>query len=90
MEAEKRALRDITNAHTEQRQTADELDALRSQFKAYQKVKTREVQGLTTRLKVLLQQQAVAGGVIGTDRHSSSPGVTKATARCVYECVECC
>lgn len=39
----------------------DELEGLRSQFKAYQRVKAREVSALDHRVRILLHSQAVAG-----------------------------
>ena len=39
----------------------DELEGLRSQFKAYQRVKAREISSLDHRVRILLHSQAVAG-----------------------------
>ncbi|KAK9818004.1 hypothetical protein WJX72_005629 [[Myrmecia] bisecta] len=56
-ETEQRALKDVTNAHSEQRRLADELDTLRAHFKAYQQVKCQEVAVLEARLRQCLQQR---------------------------------
>ncbi|KAL3148684.1 hypothetical protein ABBQ38_014099 [Trebouxia sp. C0009 RCD-2024] len=60
-EAQQSAFQDITNVANERRQLSDELESLRSQFKAYQRVKTREISSLDHRVRILLQSQAVAG-----------------------------
>ena len=74
-EAQQSAFQDITNVANERRQLSDELESLRSQFKAYQKVKTREISSLDHRVRILLQSQAVAGTMRPQDQPlpSSSP-----------------
>ena len=56
----------------ERRQLSDELEDLRGQFKAYQKVKTREISSLDHRVRILLQSQAVAGTMRSEDQPASS------------------
>lgn len=60
-DAQQSAFQDITNISNERRQLVDELEGLRSQFKAYQRVKAREVSALDHRVRILLHSQAVAG-----------------------------
>ena len=75
-EAQQSAFHDITNVANERRQLSDELESLRSQFKAYQRVKTREISSLDHRVRILLQSQAVAGTMrsdLPTPFTSSSP-----------------
>lgn len=55
----------------ERRQLSDELEDLRGQFKAYQKVKTREISSLDHRVRILLQSQAVAGTMRSEDQPAS-------------------
>ena len=57
--AQQSAFQDITNISNERRQLVDELEGLRSQFKAYQRVKAREVSSLDHRVRILLHSQAV-------------------------------
>ena len=84
-EAQQSAFQDITNVANERRQLSDELESLRSQFKAYQKVKTREISSLDHRVRILLQSQAVAGTMHPDDHTSSllSPGHKPLPSRCV-------
>jgi hypothetical protein len=80
-EAQQSAFQDITNVANERRQLSGELEDLRSQFKAYQKVKTREIGSLEHRVRILLQSQAVAGTMRRDDppASSSSPRQHQAT-----------
>ena len=80
-EAQQSAFQDITNVANERRQLSGELEDLRSQFKAYQKVKTREICSLEHRVRILLQSQAVAGTMRQDDppASSSSPRQHQAT-----------
>ena len=80
-EAQQSAFQDITNVANERRQLSGELEDLRSQFKAYQKVKTREICSLEHRVRILLQSQAVAGTMRRDDppASSSSPRQHQAT-----------
>ncbi|KAK9819108.1 hypothetical protein WJX74_002074 [Apatococcus lobatus] len=55
-ESERRALQDITNAQAAQQQLISEIDDIRSQFKAYQQVKSKEVAALEARLRHCLAQ----------------------------------
>ncbi|DBA92530.1 TPA: hypothetical protein ACH3X1_002761 [Trebouxia sp. C0004] len=71
-EAQQSAFQDITNVANERRQLSGELEDLRSQFKAYQKVKTREICSLEHRVRILLQSQAVAGTMGRDDPPASS------------------
>ena len=75
-DAQHSAFQDITNISNERRQLVDELEGLRSQFKAYQRVKAREVSSLDHRVRILLHSQAVAG----TMRPEDMPTSDKPTA----------
>ncbi|KAL0020086.1 hypothetical protein WJX79_009298 [Trebouxia sp. C0005] len=76
-EAQQSAFQDITNVANERRQLSGELEDLRSQFKAYQKVKTREICSLEHRVRILLQSQAVAGTMRRDDHPASASSPTQ-------------
>lgn len=88
-EAQQGAFQDITNVANERRQLSDELESLRSQFKAYQRVKTREISSLDHRVRILLQSQAVAGTMHPDDPTPSflSPGHKAPPSRCLPLCL---
>ena len=81
-DAQQSAFQDITNISNERRQLVDELEGLRSQFKAYQRVKAREVSSLDHRVRILLHSQAVAGTMRSDDVPSAATDKL-AAPRCV-------
>lgn len=88
-EAQQSAFQDITNVANERRQLSDELESLRSQFKAYQRVKTREISSLDHRVRILLQSHAVAGTMRPdqTPLTSSSPRQRPLPSRYMLFCL---
>ncbi|KAK9863504.1 hypothetical protein WJX84_001683 [Apatococcus fuscideae] len=78
-ESEHRALQDITNAQAAQQQLVSEVDDLRTQFKAYQQVKAKEVAALEARLRQCLMhpQDADRASKYATPRKlQRGPGAT--------------
>lgn len=61
----------------------DELEGLRSQFKAYQRVKAREVSSLDHRVRILLHSQTVAGTMRPEDMPTSDKPTAPRYASCI-------